>query len=264
MLEVLAKMIKLQIDQGLARITLARTDAANAMSWDFINGLADACETVAADSSVRAVLIDAEGKHFCVGGDLRAFADSADPGPFIERLAGRLHEGMKRLAEIDAPVVVAVQGAAAGAGLGLAAAGDLVLAGESANFTLAYSAIGLTSDGGATWSLPRLIGLRRTQEMAYLNRRVSAAEAQEWGLVTKVVPDDQLASEALALATRIAAGPTRAFGKVKRMLQQSYATGYGARLDEETHEIGSAMRTADAQGAIKAFLARQPAEFTGE
>jgi len=173
----MSETVKLSIEEGLARIVLARPEAGNAMSFEVIDALSRACEMVGGDSSVRAVLITAEGKNFCVGGDINAFKGAADPGAFIEQLANRLHDGIKALAAIDAPLVVAVRGAAAGAGLSLAVAGDIVLCGEGASFTMAYSGIGLTSDGGATWTLPRLIGLRRTQEMYYLNRRVSAAEA---------------------------------------------------------------------------------------
>jgi len=256
-------MITLHIDAGLAHLTLARAEAGNAMNRDLIERFAAVCEQVAADRSVRAVLIDAQGKNFCVGGDIRAFAEERDAGAFIEQLAGRLHDGLALLATIDAPVIAAVQGAAAGAGLSLAVSADLVLAGQGASFALAYTGIGLTSDGGATWSLPRLIGLRRTQEMAYLNRRLSAAEAQEWGLITGVVADEDLAAEALATARRIAAGPTLAFGGVKRLLRASFGAELSDQLGAEARAIGAAMRTSDAQDAIQAFLAREAPVFTG-
>ena len=160
--------------------------------------------------------------------------------------------------------MVAVRGAAAGAGLSLAVAGDIVLCGEGASFTMAYSGIGLTSDGGATWTLPRLIGLRRTQEMYYLNRRVSAAEAAEWGLVTRVLPDETVEEEALAIARRLAAGPTRGFGGAKCLLARTFSAALGDQLDAEACSIGAALRTRDAQNAVKAFLAREKPVFTGE
>ncbi|PTR05820.1 MULTISPECIES: enoyl-CoA hydratase/isomerase family protein [unclassified Novosphingobium] len=260
----MSELVKLKVENGLARISLARPESGNAMSRDFIESLVHACETVMADSSVRAVLLNAEGKNFCVGGDINAFAEQGAPGAFIEHLAERLHQGMKCLASINAPVVVAVRGAAAGAGFSLAAAGDIVLAGEGASFTLAYPGIGLTSDGGATWSLPRLIGLRRTQELAYLNRRLSAADALEWGLVTRVVADDVVEAEALQIAERLAQGPTRAFGGIKHLLSQSFSASYEDHLDVEAKAIGSAMDTVDAQSAVQAFLARQKPKFTGE
>ena len=256
-------LVQLTCDGGLAHIVLARPEAANAMSWTLIDQLASACGQAAADPAVRAVLITAQGKNFCVGGDIRSFAAEEDPGAFIERLAARLHEGISCLAACDAPLVVAVRGAAAGAGLSLAAAADIVLAGTGASFTLADSAIGLTSDGGATWTLPRLIGLRRTQEMAYLNRRVTATEAEQWGLVTRVVPDETVEDEALAVARQLAAGPTRAFGAIKRLLGQAYAAPFAAQLEAEAQAIGAALGTRDAQGAVQAFLARETPIFTG-
>lgn len=250
-------------EDGVAAITLARPAANNAMSWDLIDAFAASCARIAATDGVRAVLITAEGKNFCVGGDIRSFADEADPGAFIRRLAGRLHEGVEALAGIDAPVIVAVQGAAAGAGLSLAAGGDIVLAGRSASFSLAYSGIGLVADGGATWFLPRLIGLRRMQEMAYCGRRLSAEEALRDGLVTMVVDDDALAAEARRLAARIAAGPTFAFGRMKRLLSGTFASDLPAQLAGEADAIGAAMDTQDAQDAVAAFLARETPRFTG-
>ncbi len=260
----MAGLVKVNYEGGLARITLARPEAGNAMSWELIDDFAGAGNEVAGNPAVRAVLIDSEGKNFCVGGDIKAFASEADPGGFIERLAGRLHEGVHALATMEAPVVVAVRGAAAGAGLSLAAAGDIVIAGEGASFTMAYTGIGLTSDGGATWTLPRVIGLRRTQEMAYLNRRVSAAEAESWGLVTRVVSDDVLDTEAHAVAVQLAQGPIRAFGGIKRLLRGGYAASLPDQLADEAKAIGEALRTKDAQGAVKAFLAREKPVFTGE
>ena len=260
----MSELVRLTIEEGLARIVLARPEAHNAMSAEFIEALAAACQAAAADRTVRATLITAEGKNFCVGGDLRSFGLDPDPAAMIERMANRLHDGVKALATMDAPLVVGVHGAAAGAGLGLAAVGDLVIAGEGANFSTAYPAIGLTSDGGATWTLPRVIGLRRAQEMALLNRRVTAAEALDWGLVTRVVPDEAVEAEALALARQLAAGPTRAYAGIRRLLAQAHVTGLADHLDAEARSIGQALATRDAQGAVRAFLSRTAPVFTGE
>lgn len=260
----MAKPVTLQFDEGLAHLVLSRPEANNAMDGALIESLAAACERVAAASGVRAVLLTAQGKNFCVGGDIRAFVEHEQPGRFIEQLARRLHEGLQHLAALAAPLIVGVRGAAAGAGLSLAAAGDLVVCGESATFAMAYTGIGLTSDGGASWTLPRLIGLRRTQELAYLNRRLSAVEAAEWGIVTRVVADDAVEDEALSLARQIASGPTRAFGGMKRLLAQSYAAPLEAQLAAEALSIGRTLDSRDAQRATRAFLAREKPVFTGE
>lgn len=255
--------VNLVKQDGLAIITLARPEAGNAMNWALVDAFSAACAAVAADSSVRAVLIEAEGRNFCVGGDLKVFASEADPAGFLGRLARRLHEGVELLAALPAPVIVAVQGAAAGAGLSLVAGADLVIAGRSTSYTMAYTAIGLVADGGATWLLPRVIGLRRAQEMAYTNRRLTAQEALDYGLVTRLVDDDTVADEARALAARIASGPTFAYGQVKRLYAGTFGTDLPAQLEAEATAIAKAMGTEDAKGAVAAFLDRRTPDFAG-
>ena len=259
----MTELIDLSIEDGLAVLTLARPEAGNAMNWALIEAFDAAAGRVAADPAVRAVLLRAEGKNFCVGGDIGAFATEADPSGYILRLADRLHRGVRMLAELPVPVVTAVQGAAAGAGLGLAAGADVVIAARSASFTMAYTGIGLSPDGGASWLLPRLVGLRLAQEMTYLNRRLSAEEALAAGLVTRVVDDAELAAEALALARKLAAGPTRAYGACKRLLAEGALATFGEQLAAEARSISECLATEDAAGAVKAFLARQAATFRG-
>lgn len=256
-------LVTLRVEQQLATITLARPEAGNAMTSDFIDAFASVAQAAADDPAVRAVLIEAQGKNFCVGGDIRAMASEADPAEFIQTLARRLHDGVMSLARLPAPVVVAVQGAAAGAGLSLVAGGDVVIGARSSSYSMAYTGIGLTADGGATWLLPRLIGLRRTQELAYLGRRLNAEEAERHGLITRIVEDEALADEARAVARRLAAGPTQAFAGVKRLLAEAHGAGLGAQLDAEAEAIGAAMATEDARCAIGAFLARETPSFTG-
>jgi 2-(1,2-epoxy-1,2-dihydrophenyl)acetyl-CoA isomerase len=156
-----------------------------------------------------------------------------------------------------------VNGTAAGAGMSLAIAGDLVLAAESASFTMAYTAAGLAPDGSSSWLMPRLIGMRRTQELMLTNRTLSAREAAEWGLVTRVVPDAELQAEAAALAARLAQGPTRAYGVVKSLLAETFSTAYEAQLEHEARGIAAMARTADGQEGIRAFLEKRAARFTG-
>ncbi len=256
-------LVRLSLSDGLATITLARPEAGNAMNVALVDSLYECVSGALGDAGTRAILLEAEGKNFCVGGDIRAFSGDADPAGFIRQLADRVHESVLALATARVPVVIAVQGAAAGAGLGLAACGDVVLAGRSAGFALAYGAIGLTADGGATWLLPRLIGLRATQEMAYAARRLNADEAATLGLVTRVVDDAALAEEARSLAAKIAAGPTAAFGTVKRLLADSGGAALSAQLDAEAASMAEAMGTADAREGTAAFLGRRPAVFTG-
>lgn len=255
--------VTLDVTGGVATITLARPEAGNAMSWELVDTLGHVVDAAIGDESVRVFLIEAQGKNFCVGGDIRSFASEADPAAFIGALARRLHESVVKLAEHPAPVVVAAQGASAGAGLSLVAGGDIVLAGRSSSFSMAYTGIGLTADGGATWFLPRLIGLRRTQELAYAGRRLSAADAEAYGLVTRLVDDEALIDEARAVAAKIAAGPTGAFGAVKRLLAETERSSLAEQLDAEAAAIEIAMAGDDAKEGVAAFLARRPPVYKG-
>ena len=174
-----------------------------------------------------------------------------------------LHAATSRFARMRAPLVVAVQGAAAGAGLSLAVSGDLVLAAESSTFTSAYTAAGVSPDGSSTYFLPRLIGLRRTQELMFTNRRLSAAEALEWGLVTQVVADSKLADEARALAGRLAGGATAAFGHVKQLLHESFQGSLETQLERESRGIAEMGAGLDGPEGIRAFTEKRKPDFRG-
>jgi 2-(1,2-epoxy-1,2-dihydrophenyl)acetyl-CoA isomerase len=199
-----------------------------------------------------------------VGGDLKSFAARDDLPRHLTEVTTYLHAAMSRLMRLDAPVVAAVHGSAAGAGLSLAAAADLVLAGASSRFVMAYTAIGLTPDGSGTWSLPRLVGLRRALELTLTNRRLSAAEAVQEGLATRVVPDDALAGEALALARSLAAGPTGALGAAKRLLRESLGRDLEAQMALETQSLAAAAASADSAEGIAAFLGKRAPGFRGQ
>ena len=255
--------IRLTIERGVATIRLSRPSAGNAMNMAFMDALSDAATSIAGNPGVRAILIEAEGRNFCVGGDLKDFGGADPDGDYMRRLAGKLHAALKLLMAQRAPIVMAVQGAAAGAGLSLVALADIAIAARSANFVMAYAGIGLTPDGGATWLLPRVVGLRRTQEMAFTGRRLNAAEANQCGLVTRVVDDTALAGEARATAEAIAAGPTRAFGAVRSLLAAQSGATFEAQLDAELEAIVAARGGRDAQEGVTAFLERRPPSFRG-
>jgi 2-(1,2-epoxy-1,2-dihydrophenyl)acetyl-CoA isomerase len=248
---------------AVAHLTLNRPRAFNAMSPALMVEFRAAAAEIAADASVRAVVVTGAGKAFSAGGDLRSFADSDDVSGLLRTMTRDLHAGLVSLASMNAPVIAAVNGVAAGAGMSLAAACDLVVAAESATFTMAYTAAGLTPDGSSTWFLPRLIGLRRTQELMLTNRRLSAAEALDWQLVNQVVPDDQLGAEVEKLATRLACGATGAFGVVKKLLSASSNRELEAQLAAEAEGIASQAATPDGQEGIAAFLEKRKPEFSG-
>lgn len=248
----------------VAHIVLARPEAHNAVSLALCRALGEAVGACARDASVRAVLLRAEGRAFCVGGDLAEFAAQGENRPdHLAALAPVFHAAEQTLMTMRAPVVVAVQGAAAGAGFSLALCGDIVLAAESARFTLAYTAIGLSPDGGSTHLLPRLIGLRRTQELMLTNRRLTAREAEDLGLVTEAVPDADLADRAAAIAARLAEGPTEAHGVVKRLLARTFERDFIAQTEEEGAEIARLSGQADAREGITAFMAKREPVFRG-
>ena len=254
-------------DDGVARLTLNRPDAANAINLELGRALAAAATELADSSSVRAVLLSGRGTRFCGGGDVRAFAEAAGEGPGLpEKLTGivaALHEAIEAFARIDAPIIAAVQGSAAGAGLSLVALSDLVLSAQSTKYVMAYTAIGLTPDGGSTWHLPRVVGLRRAVELTLTNRALSAAEACEWGLVTRVVADDALMPEAEVLAAQLAAGPTRSFGVAKRLLRDSLGATLTDQLANEERELLAAGGRNDAREGVTAFAEKRPPTFTG-
>jgi 2-(1,2-epoxy-1,2-dihydrophenyl)acetyl-CoA isomerase len=172
-----------------------------------------------------------------------------------------MHAGIEALASLDAPVISAVRGAAAGGGMSIAIAADLVLAAESASFTVAYTAIGFSTDGGASWTLPRLVGQRRAMELALLNERLTAARALELGIVTRVVPDDSLEAEAEALARKLANGPVGAHAAVKRLLRASSTATFSGQLAEEAHTIAGLAAAPDGREGVLAFLDKRAPHF---
>ena len=251
-------------DDGVATLTLARPEAGNGINRQLAYELNEVTTTWSVDPRVRAVLLQGEGANFCVGGDLKSFAARDDLPAHLTDVTTYFHAAIARLARLDAPVVTAVQGNAAGGGFSLALAGDVVLAGASSRFVLAYTAIGLTPDGGGTWLLPRLVGLRRALDLTLTNRRLTAEEAVAEGLATRVVPDDALADEALALARSLAAGPTGALGAAKRLLRGSLGHDLEHQLALETESLAAAAGSVDAREGIDAFLAKRVPRFDGQ
>lgn len=253
------------LENQLATITLNRPQVGNALNGTMCRELMEVVTAIDVDRGVRAVLLNATGKLFCGGGDL--VAQSPDPGE-LERgfraMSGLLHIAVARLMRLPVPVVVAVQGVAAGAGLSIACAGDIVLASESARFTMAYTRAGLVPDGGASYVLPRLVGLRRAQELIFTNRMLSAAEAHAMGLITRVVPDADLAAESKQLAEQLAAGPTSAFAGVKRLLASSSVSSIETQMEFESREIARAAASEDGREGMQAFREKRPPRYTGK
>ncbi|MCU1640808.1 MAG: paaG [Nocardia sp.] len=245
----------------IARITLNRPKAANGIDQALADELAQAAAYCSEDPAIKVVVLTGAGKFFSAGGDLRAMAGSGDTGAFIAKLAGTLHEAVSSLARMDALLIVAVNGTAAGAGFSLAVAGDLVVANESASFTMAYTKVGLSPDGGASYYLPRLIGVRRTQDLMLTNRVLSAAEALDWGLLHQVVPDAELADTVEQLAQQFAQGPKVSNANVKKLLLVSSQHTLEEQLATEASFITHAAESADGAEGIAAFLGKRSPKF---
>lgn len=257
--------IILEIDAGLATITLNRPDRGNAMNPTCAAELRQAALQVSHDPTVRAVLLRANGKLFSGGGDLAGFAEAGpDALPLlVDSMTIDLHAGVARLAKMDAPLVAAVTGAAGGAGMSLVAACDIVVAGRSAKFTMGYTKAGLVPDGTSSFFLSRVVGLRRAVDLVLTNRVLTAEQAEDWGLVSRVVDDDAVVEEATAIARQLAAGPTRAFGLAKRVVYEGASSTLEAAMERESAAIAAAARTADAHEGIAAFLAKRAPDYQG-
>jgi len=256
----MGQRLRLTKADGVAHIRLVRPEAANAIDLTFALEFRDAAEACA-EPGTRVVMLSAEGKQFCGGGDLRSFNGQADLSAHLAEVTSHLHRGIEILVELDAPVVIAVQGPAAGAGLGLVCAGDIVIAAESARFLMAYTAAGLSPDGSSSYFLPRLVGLRRALDLTLTNRSISASEGLEWGLVSRVVADHDVAGEAASLAEALAGGPTLAFGASKRLLRSGGDLRSHLALERET--LSRCAGTADGREGVRAFAERRAARFTG-
>lgn len=252
------------VEDGIARITLNRPDSGHTINLTLARELMDAAIAAGETPGVRAVLLAATGSMFGFGGDLKYFKTQDHRlGACLKETTAYLHAAISHLHRMEAPVVVAVQGMAAGAGFSLALVGDIVIAGRSARFRMAYTAAGLTPDGSASHFLPRLVGLRRAQELMLTNRVLDAEEALDWGLVTSVCPDESLMAEAEAMARRMAEGPTRAFGGVKRLLAATYEQSLETQMDEESRLIASMAQTEDGREGLAAFVEKRKPFFKG-
>lgn len=256
--------ILLERDGAVARITLNRPDVGNALDVSMSRALMEAVIAVEEDDSVRCVLITGNGRLFCAGGDVAAFSRAGDALPsFLKEITAYLHNAVSRLARMEKPVVTAINGAAAGAGIGLALVGDIAIADPRAGFALAYTGIGVSPDGGSTWLLPRLVGLRRAQELCLRNRKVGAAEAVEIGMITRVAAEGEVLNEAAALAQELAGSATVALGATRRLLLDGAVNSLETQLDAESRSIAALARTADGKEGIASFLEKRPAKFTG-
>lgn len=263
----MADAVLYEMRGAVAVITINRPEARNAINRAVRDGIGAAFERFEADEAAQvAILTGAGDRAFCAGGDVAGFARAMESGeiaPLIQRMTAALHMAISRFAWMRAPLVGAVNGVAAGAGLSLAAACDLVIAADTARFTSAYTRIGLTPDGSSTTFLTRLIGPRRAAELHMTDRVLTAEEALDWGIVNRVVPAASLAAETGALAAKLAGGPTRAHGGVKRLLQTGLADTLESQMEREARCILEMAQSPDGIEGVTAFVAKRTPRFTG-
>lgn len=247
---------------AVAIVTLNRPDVSNTLNLQVAMDLLAAAMTCARNNSVRAVVLTGAGKNFCFGGDLRGMrAKGNGADAYLRELTTYLHEAISHFVRMDSPVIAAVNGTAAGAGVGLVAAADLAVCGTSSKFSMSYTAVGLTPDAGTSFFLPRTIGFKRAMEMTLLNRVLTAEEALNWGLVNQVVADAAVVSEACRIAERLAEGATNAFGRSKRLMSAALGA-LETQMVLESETIARQAGSREGAEGIAAFLEKRKPSFT--
>ena len=257
--------ILLEIAEKVATITLNRPDKLNSFTGAMHADLKQAMQIIQADRSVRVLMITGAGRGFCAGQDLseRTMADGGETADVGSSLDKNYNPLLKQLRGLAYPVICAVNGVAAGAGCNLVLACDIVIAAKSASFIQAFSRIGLIPDAGGTYTLPRLIGTARAMAAAMLAEKISAEQAQQWGMIWKCVDDHQLMPEATALARQLAGQATRALGLTKRAIYASANHTFDQQLDLERDLQREAGKSEDFREGVAAFMEKRPARFTG-
>lgn len=256
-----------QVDSGVAVITLNRPDKSNAFDDEMTRELLDALKQIERDSAVRAIVLTGAGKNFCAGQDLAAFLERQNSPEGLsvrEHLLNGYNKIVTKIRTIEKPFIAAVNGAAAGAGLGICCACDLRYASENAKFRMAFIGIGLAPDSGTSFLLPRIVGYGRALEMALTNELVDAREAYAFGLANKIFPPDELMDATMTLAKQLANAPTRGIGLTKRAFNRALVTDLESALDYEAFIQNIAVETQDHQEGVNAFLEKRAAAYAGK
>lgn len=248
---------------GIVRVTIESTSRMNALNPRMARELLDVATALGADGDVRCIALTGTGEAYGAGADLSRLEGDERDATYLRRIASTLHDAIVQFHQAEKPVVVGVNGVAAGAGFSLAVLGDLVLMSEDARLEFAYPRIGLTGDGGSTFFLPRIVGLRNAMEIALLDEPIDAERAVELGLATEAVPADDLDDRLDEVAGRLADGPTRSLGRTKRLLVESFDRDLAGQLAAETDTIARSAHTEDYRRGIAAFFEDEPAEFVG-
>jgi 2-(1,2-epoxy-1,2-dihydrophenyl)acetyl-CoA isomerase len=259
-----APPVKFVRDGAIGRVILNRPEVLNALDESMALALRAVCRELQSSAGLRVVVLSGEGRSFMAGGDLARFqADMPNAPRTAVALIQPLNDALAILAALPQPVLASVQGPLAGAGVSLMLGCDLALAADTATFNLAYARVGASLDGSSSWTLPRVVGLRKSLELALLAETVDATEALRLGLVNRVVPAAELAERTEELAQRLAAGPTVAYGNIKQLLRAAGTSTLQEQMDRERDLFSRGTRSGDFQEGVQAFFNRRPAAFTG-
>lgn len=262
----MSENISTTIEGGVATITLDRPEVLNALNPEMAEGLKDATGALEKNSAVRCVVITGAGEHFMAGGDVRHFHRllGEGVGEAVSHISGEIesvHACIMSIRNMPKPVIASIRGASAGFGMSLVAACDLAIAAEDSVFSLAYCRIGTSPDGGSTWTLPRMVGLKRAMELALLGDRITPQQASDYGLVNWVVPTHELDGKTAELASRLAAGPVDALARTKALLNASLDTELEAQLAAEMNCFVAGVSGPEFAEGVGAFVEKRPARF---
>jgi 2-(1,2-epoxy-1,2-dihydrophenyl)acetyl-CoA isomerase len=261
--------LDISVNDGIATLTMNRPEARNALSMEMRAMLADSLHDIEHDDSIRCVVLTGAGEHFMAGGDVKGMGESIRKSPdeirkeFVLRIHD-LHPIMFAMRRMRKPVIASCQGAAAGAGVSMALACDLIIAADDAFFTLAYCRIGTSPDGSASFHLPRAVGIKKAMEIALLGDRFDAQEAKAIGMINYVVPAAALKEETHKLATRLANGPTHVYGNTKALLYRSLESEFESQLQAEAESFADCASRKDFHEGVSAFIEKRNPVFTGE
>jgi len=262
--------MQVEVQNDIARVSFNRAAQLNALNDEMVEAATTIFKAIKTDKSIRCVLLSGTGDHFMAGGDIRKFKDVIDTSPnkpdvseYFQNLLNDMHDVILEIRHLSIPVIACVKGGVAGAGVSFALACDMIIASENAFFTLAYCHLGVSPDGGSTFSLPRIVGMKRAFEIALLGDRFDAKTAQQWGLVNFVVPDDQLELEAGKLMTRLANGPSVAYAQNKELLNMTFDNDLETQLRHETARFAKCTTTNDFEEGLNAFIDKRKPQFSG-
>ncbi|PPR77892.1 MAG: 1,2-epoxyphenylacetyl-CoA isomerase [Alphaproteobacteria bacterium MarineAlpha2_Bin1] len=261
--------VLLKLNKNIATIKFNRPEVLNAMNEAFGKCLIDISQEILSYSSLKCIVFEGEGDHFCAGGDINMFGKILELSPderkaHFQKFLSQLHMSILNFINLPVPIIAKVRGAAAGFGLSLVLCSDLAIASTDAKFNLAYNHIGLSPDGGSTFFLPRLVGIKKAKEIAFLGHRLDAEKALELGIINRITKNEQLDSTVDALIEELSRGPTKAIGLTKKLINQSLYSSEVVQLEKETEFFSLSSATYDFEEGVKSFLEKRKPIFRGE